>query len=81
MIKRLLFTVIILFSVSESHSTDFYTQMNSLYDSRQFDKLESVCKEKIKENEKSIDAYYYLVAIHLYNGNFEEAIPYMEKFQ
>lgn len=82
MAKKTLIALIILFSsVQLVFSNDFYNKMSSLYVKRDFATIEQECLKEIKKNQKSLDAYYYLIAIRLYEAKFDEAKPYIEKFQ
>jgi len=82
MAKKILIALLILLSsVQLAVSNDFYNKMSSLYQQRDFATIEEECSKEIKNNPKSLDAYYFLIAIRLYEAKFEEAKPYLEKFQ
>lgn len=82
MAKKFLIAFLILLSSTHlAFANDFYNKMISLYQKRDFATIEQECSKEIKNNPKSLDAYYFLIAIRLYEAKFEEAKPYLEKFQ
>ncbi|MFC1620600.1 tetratricopeptide repeat protein [Candidatus Neomarinimicrobiota bacterium] len=59
----------------------FFEEMRNLYQQELFHRVESVCQAKIKEDEKSLEALYFLASVRLYEGLYEDAIPFMELFE
>jgi Flp pilus assembly protein TadD len=55
--------------------------MRPLYENKDFKNIEQECLKEIKNSPKSLDAYYFLAAIRLYEAKYDEAKPYIEKFQ
>jgi tetratricopeptide (TPR) repeat protein len=58
-----------------------FTEANYLYLARDFVKLEEICQEELKENDNSLEALFFLAALRMYQGKFNEALPYMKKFE
>jgi tetratricopeptide (TPR) repeat protein len=80
-IKILITFLIFLSSAHLAFANDFYNKMSALYQKRDFGTIEQECSKEIKNNPKSLDAYYFLIAIRLHEAKFEEAKPYLDKFQ
>jgi tetratricopeptide (TPR) repeat protein len=79
---RILITFLIFLSSAHlAFANDFYNKMSALYQKRDFGTIEQECSKEIKNNPNSLDAYYFLIAIRLYEAKFEEAKPYLDKFQ
>jgi len=82
MMKKTLFVLFIfLSSIQVAFSADFYDTMGLLYEKKDFKTIEQECSKEIKHSPKSLDAYYFLAAIRLHEAKYDEAKPYMEKFQ
>ena len=82
MVKKTLFVLVLfLTSIQVAFSADFFDTMRPLYDKKDFKTIERECLKEIKNSPKSLDAYYFLAAIHLYEGRQDKAKPYIEKFQ
>ena len=79
--KTLFFLVLFLSSIQGAFSTDFYGKMLTLYEKKDFKTIEQECSKEIKHSPRSLDTYYFLAAIHLYEGKQDKAKPYIEKFQ
>lgn len=80
-IKILIALLIFLSSSHPALANDFYNKMSSLYQKRDFGTIEQECSKEIKKNPKSLDAYCFLIAIRFSEAKFEEAKPYLDKFQ
>lgn len=59
---------------------DFFRAMPELYESRNFDELERRAKQEISSVPDSLEAHYFLIATRLFNAEYEQAIPLMDKF-
>jgi tetratricopeptide (TPR) repeat protein len=79
--KTLFVLVLCLSSIQYAFAADFYDKMRLLYDKKDFKTIEKECLQEIKKSPKSLDAYYFLIAIRLHEAKYEEAKPYIEKFQ
>ena len=82
MVKKTLFVLVLfLTSIQVAFSADFFDTMRPLYDKKDFKTIERECLKEIKSSPKSLDAYYFLAAINLYEAKQDKAKPYIEKFQ
>jgi tetratricopeptide (TPR) repeat protein len=82
MMKKTLFVLFIfLSSIQGAFSADFYDKMGLLYEKKDFKTIEQECLKEIENSPKSLDAYFFLAAIRLYEAKYDEAKPYVEKFQ
>jgi tetratricopeptide (TPR) repeat protein len=82
MIKKTLFVLFIfLASIHVAFPADFYEKMSLLYEKKDFKTIERECVQEIKKSPQSLDAYYFFAAIRLHEAKYDEAKPYMEKFQ
>ena len=79
MLKRLV-AVYVVFNLTAAFGGSFFEDASRLYQNKQFSAVEKRCLNELKENEQSLDAYFFLIAVRLYEAKFKEAIPYMEKF-
>ena len=59
---------------------DFFSEADELYENNQYIEVENKSKNELKINANSLDAYFFLIAVRLKQGKFQEAIPYMENF-
>jgi tetratricopeptide (TPR) repeat protein len=48
-----------------ARSEDFYDNMSRLYEKKQFAEIERGCWNELRKNSKSLDAYYFLIAVRL----------------
>ena len=82
MVKKTLFVLVLfLSSMQYAFSADFYDKMRPLYEKKDFKTIEQECLKELKHSPRSLDAYYFLAAIHLYEAKHDEAKPHIEKFQ
>ncbi len=82
MIKKILFVLVLfLSSIQVALSADFFDTMRLLYEKKDFKTIEQECLKEIKNSPKSLDAFYYLAAIRLHEAKYDNAKPYIEKFQ
>ncbi len=82
MVRKTLFVLVLfLSSIQVAFSADFYDKMRPLYEKKDFKTIERECLKEIKNSPKSLDAYYFLAAIRLHEAKYDEAKPYIEKFQ
>src|SRR3989337_1547373 len=82
MIKKTSFALFLFLSfVHAAFSDDFFDKMRPLYEKKDFKTIEQECSKEIKNSPKSLDAYYFLAAIRLYEAKYDEAKPYIDKFQ
>lgn len=82
MLKKTSFALLLLlFFVTAACADDFFDTMESLYQKKDFKAIEQACLKEIKSSPKSLDAYYFLAAIRLYQAKHDEAKPYIDKFQ
>jgi len=65
----------------QAYGEEIYPQMQLLYQDNKFDELEKLCRAELEKNKKSLESLYFLSAIRLFSGKYEEAIPYMEEFE
>jgi len=55
--------------------------MGRLYEDDDYDAIERACRKELKQTPKSLDALYFLIAIRLNQGQFDEATPYILRFE
>lgn len=78
-IKTLTF-LLILVQIKSAMAFNF-TEADSLYLAKDFVKLEEICQGELKENDDSMEALFFLAALRMFQGKFNEALPYMKKFE
>lgn len=64
-----------------SRPEEFYDAMSALYEKQLSAEIEKECRNELRKNNRSLDAYYFLTAVLLDKASHAEAAYYAEKFK
>lgn len=80
--RKLLLVLMLLVIPPLIYASDaFFDKMSTLYAKREFVRIDKECRNELQKDRKSLDAYYFLTAIRLYQAKYDEAAPYMQQFE
>ncbi len=77
----LMVAVFLAYAPHAAVAADFFTDVSALYGARDFTAVEEASLRELQVNPDSLEAYYFLIAIRLFNAQYAEAIPYIREFE
>lgn len=79
--KLILAFFIILATTLTAHADNFYAEMDGLYRAGNLEAVERRSEQELKLKPDSLTAYYFLTEVRFKRGQFDEAVPFMMKFE
>ncbi len=64
-----------------AYADNFYAEMDALYRADNLDAVERRSEQELKLKPDSLAAYYFLAEVRFKRGQYEEAVPFMMKFE
>lgn len=82
MLRKLILALFIIVATTlTAHADNFYAEMDALFRAGNLEAVERRSEQELKLKPDSLTAYFFLAEVRFKRGQYEEAVPFIMKFE